>query len=373
MRDRFCACAAVLAAALLFAAPADAHKASDAYLSLSVAGDREVRGQWDIALRDLELAIGLDGDSDGHLTWGEVRARHGAIAAHALAHLRVRSGETPCAGRVLGQQVDQHTDGAYAVLRLSFRCANDGPLSAEYDLLFAIDPQHRGLLRVEHGGATTTSILSPERPRVELASQPNAWDVLRDFGREGVWHIWIGLDHVLFLLCLLLPAVARRVDARPLGKGGMGNSVGETVRVVTAFTASHSLSLGLAVFGYVNLPSRLVESAIAASIVVTALDNLRPFLRAPRAVVAFAFGLVHGLGFASVLGDLGLPNDARAVALLGFNLGVEAGQLAIVAGFLPISLALRRTAFSARVAVAGGSWAIGLIATAWLWERAVAA
>jgi hypothetical protein len=142
------------------------------------------------------------------------------------------------------------------------------------------------------------------------------------------------------------------------------------LRIVTAFTVAHSITLSLAALGVVNLPSRLVESVIAASIVVAALNNVRPMVIDRLWMVAFGFGLVHGFGFASVLTDLGLPRDALAIALVGFNVGVEIGQIAIVLLFLPLALALRRTAFYRRQVMIGGSLLITVLAGIWLVERA---
>ncbi len=358
--------------ALLAASAAHAHKSSDAYLTLTVDG-ANARGRWDIALRDLELAVGLDSNADGRITWGELRTRRAAIDAYALSHLAVRAGNAACETRVTGHQVDRHTDGAYAVLALAIACPNAAPLALEYDLLFALDPQHRGLLRIERVGETASAVLSPAQARFALSAAPSAWRTLADFAREGVWHIWTGTDHVLFLLCLLLPAALRREGGawQPVTRARDGAF--EVLRVVSAFTLSHSITLALAALGLIALPSRLVESVIAASIVIAALDNLRPFLRAPRWSIAFGFGLVHGLGFASVLADLGLPQGARALALVAFNLGVEFGQFAIVAAFLPLALALRRSALYPRFAVAGGSLAVAGLASVWLWERALGA
>jgi hypothetical protein len=363
---------ALVLALLAVASPSLAHKASDAYLTLAIDGAR-ASGQWDIALRDVELAIGVDADADGRITWGELRARRSALAAYALSHLRLSAGGELCALRDTELLVDAHTDGAYAVLRFAADCAKGAPDALAYDLLFALDPQHRGLLRAVRGGAVATAVLSPEQPRFLLAAQPSRWRAFADFAREGVWHIWLGFDHVLFLLCLLLPAVVRRDGRRWRAIARARDAARETLWVVSAFTLSHSLTLALGALGVVALPSRLVESAIAASIVLTALDNLRPFLPAPRSALAFGFGLVHGLGFASVLADLGLPRGARALALLGFNLGVELGQLAIVAVLLPLALALRGSALYPRVALAGGSLAITAIASVWLWQRALGA
>ncbi|MFC6521419.1 HupE/UreJ family protein [Undibacterium arcticum] len=125
----------------------------------------------------------------------------------------------------------------------------------------------------------------------------------------------------------------------------------------------------MATLQVISLPSRWVESAIAASVVLAALNNLFPLVQGKRWVVAFAFGLIHGFGFASVLTDLGLPQSALLLALVGFNLGVEIGQLAIVSVFLPLAYAMRRTRFYRSAVVTFGSGLIVLIATVWLVER----
>jgi hypothetical protein len=162
-----------------------------------------------------------------------------------------------------------------------------------------------------------------------------------DYIAHGVWHIWIGFDHLLFLLSLLLPAVLIRVDGGWTGAARFRDALWDVVKVVSAFTLAHSITLTLAALDVIQLPSRWVESAIAASVIVAALNNLVVMAGASRWLFAFAFGLIHGFGFASVLADLGLPQNALLLALVAFNLGVELGQLAIVALFLPLAWGVR--------------------------------
>ena len=140
--------------------------------------------------------------------------------------------------------------------------------------------------------------------------------------------------------------------------------------MVTAFTVAHSITLSLAALGVLSLPSRLVASTIAASVVLAALNNLRPLVLGRRWLVAFCFGLIHGFGFASVLADLGLPQDALLLALVGFNLGVEVGQLCIVIAFLPLAFLARGSLLYRRGVMIGGSALITLIAAVWFIERA---
>jgi hypothetical protein len=358
-------------AALWLAAPALAHKPSDSYLTLEQTATA-ITGQWDIALRDLDFAIGLDTDGNGEITWGEVRTHHADIAAYALARLAIEGDGQPCVARAGDQLVDQHTDGAYTVIPLQIACPNaPARLRLSYRLFADLDPQHRGLLRLEAAGGSRAAVLGPSAPTQAFElGQPARFDQFVDYTREGVWHIWIGFDHILFLLSLLLPAVLAWRAARWQAAAHFRDAFVDVLKIVTAFTLAHSITLSLATLGVISLPSRWVESAIAASVVLAALNNLWPLFHGRRWVMAFAFGLVHGFGFASVLADLGLPQGTLALALVGFNVGVELGQLAIVAAFLPLAFMLRDTRFYQRGVFVGGSAAIAVLAALWFAERA---
>lgn len=347
---------------LIASSAAWAHKPSDSYLTLHVEGST-VTAQWDIALRDLDFAIGLDADGDGQLTWEEVRTRHDAIAAYALSRLAIAADGAPCPLTAVSQMLDYHTDGAYTVLRLHATCMGAPQrLLIAYRLFADVDAQHRGLLRIEHGGTTTSAIAGGDQPTLHITlAQPRPWRQFADYVKHGVWHIWIGYDHILFLLSLLLPAVLVTAGARGVGL--------DVLKVVSAFTLAHSITLSLAALEVVSLPSRWVESAIAASVAIAAANNLVPIIQGKRWLAAFVFGLVHGFGFASVLADLGLPRGSLVLALVGFNAGVEVGQLAIVAAFLPLAFAARATWLYRKVLLTGGSSVIVLIAAFWFAER----
>ena len=356
---------------VLPATAAQAHKPSDSYLTITQS-DTGFNGRWDIALRDLDFALGLDANGDGAITWGEVRAKHADIAAYAGARLGLSADDQPCRVGVGAQMLEDHTDGTYTVLPLVIDCsASATQLSVGYTLFADIDPQHRGLLNLRAHGVSRTAVLDPQAlaQRFDLA-QANRWGQFVDYLREGVWHIWIGFDHILFLLSLLLPAVMLWRAMRWQPVDDFRAAFWDVFRIVTSFTVAHSITLSLAALHVISLPSRLVESAIAASVVVAALNNLKPLVQSRRWVVAFGFGLVHGFGFATVLAELGLPSDALVLALVGFNLGVELGQLAIVLLFLPLAYSLRRSQLYRRALMVGGSLLIALVAAVWFVERA---
>ena len=360
-------------ALILLLAPgvSHAHKPSDSYLTLFADG-QSLRGQWDIALRDLEYAIGLDADGDGAITWRELKAKQADLDSYALARLTLQADGKPCRLAPTEHLVDEHTDGAYAVLRFKAQCESPShrTITVEYGLFFDLDPTHRGLLRVDLGKGSKTGILSPERPRLEIGAETrSALEQFGDYVGEGVWHIWIGFDHILFLVSLLLPSVFVFAGKAWKPADRFGEAFWDVFRVATSFTVAHSITLSLAALSVIELPSRLVESAIALSVVLAALNNIWPFVHGRRWVVAFGFGLIHGFGFASVLADLGLPRDVLLIALVGFNIGVELGQLAIIAVFLPAAYALRRSWAYRKLVFIGGSAAIASVAALWMIER----
>lgn len=373
-------CAFVLLAlgSLLPFSAAWAHKPSDSYLTVrATAGQNDLAIRWDIALRDLDYVLTLDRDGNGELTWGEVRPREADITRLAISRLSFAANGQACPLQSTGpMMLDGHSDGNYAVLSLTAKCplldAAKSVLTAKYSMLFDVDPSHRGLVQwIGPGSATPQALVfSTESAEQTLTLQSaSRWQTFKQYLVDGIWHIWRGYDHILFLLSLLLPAVLLRRNNQWEPAPTLGGSFKEVLKVVTAFTLAHSITLSLAALGFISLPSRLVESVIAASVVLAALNNLRGTIEGKRWLMAFVFGLIHGFGFASVLTDLGLPREALVLALVGFNGGVEVGQLTIVAVFLPVAFGLRKTRFYRVGVLTGGSLIVAALASWWLVQR----
>ena len=220
------------------------------------------------------------------------------------------------------------------------------------------------LVRVEFAdGAVWSARLGPRAPSLTIPERPGQGSVARTYLALGIEHIALGIDHLLFVLALLLVTRGTR----------------RLLLTVSAFTVAHSITLALATLGFVHVPSAPVEAVIALSIVFVAAEIVRTrrgeeglTARAPW-IVAFAFGLLHGFGFAGALGEIGLPEGQIPLALLFFNVGVELGQLLFVAGILAlIALARRARLDLPQWAGAVPAYAIGSVATFWVLQRIAA-
>jgi hypothetical protein len=371
---------ACLVALLGLATLAHAHKSSDSYLQIDAA-DKGLTVRWDIALRDLDAALDLDADEDGKLTWGEVKAAWPRIQTYALGRLAIEG----CALRPTGQALERRNDGAYAVLTLASDCALGAAPVITYSLFREVDPTHRGIAKVQRAGqAVALSMLDPTNEaaaggaptptaaaaaKTDTASAADAPTGAWGFLREGIRHILTGYDHVLFLLCLLLPSVMRRTPQGWKAVDKLSQAVWPVVGIVSAFTVAHSITLALAAMRLVSLSPAFIEPAIAVTIILAALDNVWPIFPVRRVVVTFFFGLIHGFGFAGVLGELNLPTAQFAWALLQFNLGLELGQLMIVVSVTAVLFLLRPWPRYRVWVIRGGSMAAMLVGVLWLIER----
>jgi hypothetical protein len=248
-------------------------------------------------------------------------------------------------------------------------------------MLFDADPLHRGFLVLQSNAVTGETwegegeeilIFTPGgQERVLPKEGVSAWSGFGDFLIHGVWHIWIGLDHILFLVALVLPSVLVRNKNSWEPVTDIRSTFWQVVKIVTLFTIAHTITLTLATLDIISLPSQLVEAVIAGSVAFAALNNVFPILRSGMGYVVFAFGLFHGFGFASVLQDLIISPKSMTVDLLAFNLGVEIGQVAIVAVIVPILFAIRNQRIYVPWVLKSGSALIAVLAMIWLAERSL--
>ncbi len=222
---------------------------------------------------------------------------------------------------------------------------------------------HRLYLSVDNNSSTYQNVLSANsKPITVDLDEVISADALKLYFAQGIQHIFVGFDHILFLLTLLLPGVLIIKNNQYPGYSKLMPALIDTFKIITAFTFAHSLTVGLAVFQFVQLPGRLVEPVIAFSIIACAINNLKPILPVSRWSLAF--------GFASVLAELGMESKKSLTPLIEFNLGIEAGQLAIVIIVLPVFYIIRNSMIFRIGIYKGGSVVSIMIASGWMLQRA---
>ncbi len=202
-------------------------------------------------------------------------------------------------------------------------------LKIKFNLFFEFDKTQQGVMKINLPKESKTLIFSPRKESYIVKTTKSNSANFKNFLIEGIWHIWEGIDHILFLLMLLLPSV--------LTKRGFKSVFLDILKIVTAFTISHSITLSLSMFGILNPPQRIIETFIAVSVLLTALNNLYSVVSFKKEwLLAFCFGFIHGFGFANALHEMGLEYKNFVSTVFGFNLGVEAGQVVIVLAILPL-------------------------------------
>ena len=325
-----------LCAIVCLARDAFAHQSSVVYSEIRASG-RDVEVTLQLSNNDLYQALELDKDRPATLD----EARNGAtkLGAYLLGHLLVKNHGYDCAGEAEDHNILEKESGFFFVQSLRFHCLRSlEEAEITYNLFFDIDPRHQGLCRVNAFGSDSEQVFREQSRTLKLGRPLGILDNVRDYLNLGIEHIFTGYDHLAFLFGLLF--IAAPIGARKQGAGekraGMRSGLGYVIRIVTAFTIAHSVTLCSSALGLVELPSRFVESFIAVSIGYVALENILQPQPRHRFLLTFCFGLVHGFGFASVLKEMGLPKAGLLWSLLSFNLGVEFGQLAVVTLGFPV-------------------------------------
>lgn len=341
-----------VASLILTAVPAAAHPAPFSYLDV-VFRNGQIDGTLVVHVIDVAHELGVD-PADRLLDPNFLGPRRQEIATLLAPRITLRSDH-----RLVLEWTDVVAMPDDQALKLTFRVSREQPGALTIQTrLFPYDPNHQTFVNVYEEQALRQQVIfsagSPEYTYY-LGTAQGAIEVMKTFIPSGIHHILIGPDHILFLVGLLL----------------LGGSWGDLVRIVTAFTVGHSITLSVAALSLFSPPPTIIEPAIALSIVFVGADNLvRGSGRDLRAWAALTFGLVHGFGFANVLREFGLPKEALGWSLFSFNLGVEIGQLVIVVAVASVLGAIRRRSDTAgfRVAYAGSVIVIAA-GTYWFIQR----
>lgn len=374
----------------------DAHKPDQSYIYMRIYADG-VGGRFEATSTDLNKTFGLN-LSDNEMTLEEVLPHAARIQAYLDSMTTFSANGTTYNIKFDDVEVLNLNDMEdYAKFSFTLENVEEVPeaLNISYNAFFDDSKLHKGMVVQEYNwkagivnNESLISLILGRNDRTQELSLKDAsiWKGFWALVKLGIWHIWIGLDHILFIIALILPAVVRRreflsdmsmVDTKVsanyskswLPVARFGPAFWYILSIVTFFTIAHSITLALAALEVVNLPSRFVESIIAISIALAAIHNITPIFKGREWVIAFLFGLFHGFGFASVLGEKGLGGDYMVLSLFGFNVGVEFGQIAIILLAFPILFLLRKSIIYPKL-ITFGSMLLILISLYWFVERA---
>jgi hypothetical protein len=280
-----------------------------------------------------------------------------------------RSNRTATTSRFTDLLLTTHAQEPHLSLDVLATCAKQGAITLSATLFFDTNTTQRTLIGATTPAGEFTSILSPDAQTWLEPPAPSVWATFATFVGQGLWHVWIGYDHLAFLLLLLLPGVLKAVNAGWQPTATFKETARDLFRIITAFTLAHSVTLALATTGTVSIPVRPIEVAIAASIVIAGILNLFPGAARARLALAFGFGLVHGFGFANALAELGTRGARLVPTLAGFNIGVELAQLSLVLLVLPVLFRARTSAFYAWRFMPAASLVAAMAGAAWLVAR----
>jgi len=344
-----------------------AHQPGNSSLVLEHQADSTLKGEFHVANVDV-VSIDLMLEDTLIQTLGENAVFDKSVQGITkLPFLGIESDGASVTFTTLAPEQVTTEDGVHTMIPFTTGPVNIEAIRVTFNEYFRFDPQHTINIELELADESKVGIISQDHTNWKPAE--SAFEQFVVFTIEGVWHIWIGIDHILFLIALLLPSVLRLENGKWIPVLNFKAAFCNVLKVVTAFTIAHSVTLTLATLDIVTLPSKWVEAVIALSVVLAALNNIYPMVSDRVWAVALGFGFIHGFGFANVLADLELPTETLAIALFSFNIGVEIGQLAIVVAFFPIIFLLRKQAFYQPIKLRLGSALIGIIASLWIVDR----
>ena len=374
--------AIVLALTVLAPGHLQAHAQGEDYVVFRFQ-ESVIEGHFEIATLDLQEKLGLTIDAGTDNGVSAVTASAATVQEYIASHFTIGpEGGQPYAFEFVRYDTVSLPQGLFA--QYHFRVDTGGPLpdrlAIRHGMFYEDDRLHRGLVLVEYNAKTNTTypgeytamVFNPgnREQTLDLTAIPSIM-APRDMIVQGVWHIWIGIDHILFLLALMLPTVLVRDRDGWQPVETFSRAFLNLLKIVTVFTVAHSITLLLAALDVIALPSRLVESVIALSIILVALNNVFGKVREGSLLSILALGLFHGLGFASVMGNLPFRMVDLLRVVIGFNIGVELGQVAIVAVLFPLLFLLRRSSLYQPLVLRGASVVLVLIAGWWFVQRSV--
>jgi hydrogenase/urease accessory protein HupE len=355
----------IIISILILSSSVQAHTTSTSYLSLDLIKN-SITGMWKITLKDLHLVMNLDLNNDSRLIWSEILSQEQKIVSELNKSVSLYSDNMQCKLNIKKLMIDRSKSNIYLDVPFTTNCNSSLKLKLNYNFLFDQDAFHKTILSINRNNKTSTNILSYSNRVYNYSENTNSFYQFFEFVVQGIIHVLIGLDHVLFVICLLLSAT---LLASQNNNNKIKPLINNTLKLITAFTIAHSITLILASTKILSIPPSIIEPIIALSVIVLALVNLLNTQNIKHWPIVFIFGLIHGFGFAFVLEEVPVQSGTLITSLFGFNIGVEFGQLLIVVIILPVLYFLYSKKYYQRLLIPVMSVFIATIGLLWFIER----
>lgn len=354
---------------------AKAHELSTSYINANIDDAGQINGEVKLNLDDLEGVLPLDSNKDTELTWGEIVENKAIVESYVLQNFRFMQDNIQCP-LSLQSNLKLQQLSEIMLLVVPFRASCNNPnkantISVYYQMLFEDDAKHKAILSLFESTNDKEFVLvfdASNKQQTLTLSTSNVLGTIVTFVYQGIFHILIGIDHILFLLTLLLTISMEYKHKQWQAIPSKKTIIHRTLWVISAFTLAHSITLSGTALGWLPSFGSWVEVVIAASILFNVVNNIFPLIHR-LGLITFAFGLIHGMGFAGALAELGFPEQQQLVSVLAFNIGVELGQIAILLICLPILMFARSNAVYQRKIMPAMSIIIGFVALYWVIER----
>jgi len=352
----------------LISKPVYSHTTSTSYLNLDL-NKTSITGTWQVTVKDIHLVLGLDINNDSKLIWSEIINQKYRILEELNKSIKISSNSNICRIHTRKIKIDRRSTNVFLIIPFETNCHLKSRLLVNYNFLFDIDAFHKTILTVKDINRNSTTILSYSNRTYQFDAQSaNSFQNFLKFITQGIIHVLIGLDHVLFVICLLLSATLFMKNSAQQ-ENNSRFLMTNIFKLITTFTVAHSITLILASTKILSISPIIIEPAIALSVIVLALLNLNTHFNFKHWPIVFLFGLIHGFGFAFVLEEVQIQSSSLISSLFGFNLGVEIGQFVIVLSVLPLLYILITKKFYSRYVVPISSVLIAVTGLVWFIDR----
>lgn len=351
---------------LLISPPCFSHQLYESYIFIDLKNPDSPNLRWEIESNNLESIFQLDRNKNEIISWKEINLLQEPIIAYVKQHFQLLIDNQKIDLHFESFELERKDDQTFLIFTQSLEPQPSiQSIHISYDLFFDIDKKQICYVHIQQKKAPILETLKAGKSNINVLLETFSMTTsILSFFIEGIWHIWLGIDHLLFLLMLLLPSLNHYLVKKTSSQVGK-----DIIKIVTSFSVAHSITLILSALEIVSLPIKPIELSIAISVLITALANFRNQQASVLWQAAFIFGLIHGFGFANALQEMELESDYLVYLLLSFNVGVEIGQLILVLITLPILMAIKKHSSFYPIGMKIISSLTALISIKWIVER----